>query len=114
MKIQYFSSKERQDIIKEQLEKGMFLVGEANLVDGDFLEFKSSPEPEPQPPSIEEQLQEELAKRDKLIEGLQLENGMLQMGLMEMTMYTASQDERLQTQESALMEISMLVAGGGA
>lgn len=56
-------------------------------------------EPEPQPPTE--------------IEILQQENAMLQMSMMEMTMYAASQDERLQTQENAVMELSMIVAGGG-
>lgn len=55
--------------------------------------------PEPQPPTE--------------IEILQQENAMLQMSMMEMTMYAASQDERLQTQENAVMELSMIIAGGG-
>lgn len=45
---------------------------------------------------------------------LQQENAMLQASVMELSAYAASQDERLQMQENALMELSMLVAGGGA
>lgn len=61
-------------------------------------ENPSEPEPLPEPTEIEL---------------LQQENAMLQMGMMEMTMYAAMQDERLQTQENAVMELSMLIAGGG-
>ncbi len=38
----------------------------------------------------------------------------LQMSVMELSSYAATKDERLQTQENAVMELSMLVAGGGA
>lgn len=48
------------------------------------------------------------------IEILKQENEMLQASVMELSAYAASQDERLQTQENAVMELSMLVAGGGA
>ncbi|MED3571973.1 hypothetical protein [Cytobacillus praedii] len=48
------------------------------------------------------------------IELLQEENAMLQMSVMEMSTYTALQDERLKGQEQAILELSMLVAGGGA
>lgn len=44
---------------------------------------------------------------------LRAENAMLQMSMMEMTMYAATQDERLQGQEQAILELSMIVAGGG-
>ena len=47
------------------------------------------------------------------IELLQQENAMLQMSMMEITMYAATQDERLQGQEQAILELSMIVAGGG-
>ncbi|WP_144511620.1 hypothetical protein [Bacillus sp. FJAT-22090] len=63
-----------------------------------FGSLKPIPDPEPQPPSD--------------IEVLQQENAMLQMSVMEMTMYAASQDERLQGQEQAILELSMIVAGG--
>lgn len=46
------------------------------------------------------------------IELLQQENAMLQMSVMELSTYAATQDERLQTQESAIMELSMLIIGG--
>lgn len=65
-------------------------------------------EPEPQPPTPEEE-----------IEALKAENAMLQSSVMELTMYAAGQedtlimqDKRITTQESAVMELSMLVAGG--
>ncbi|MEK4247582.1 hypothetical protein MKZ20_20100 [Psychrobacillus sp. FSL K6-2684] len=45
---------------------------------------------------------------------LRAENEMLQASVMELSAYAASQDERLQMQENAVMELSMLVAGGGA
>ena len=57
-------------------------------------------EPMPQPPTD--------------IELLQHENAMLQMSMMEMTMYAATQDARLQGQEQAILELSMIVAGGGS
>lgn len=43
---------------------------------------------------------------------LQQENAMLQMSIMELSTYAASQDERLEAQESAIMELSMLIMGG--
>ncbi|MFZ0578905.1 MAG: hypothetical protein WAM41_15515 [Psychrobacillus psychrotolerans] len=65
-------------------------------------------EPEPQKPTAEEK-----------IALLEAENAMLQMSVMELAMYTAgqdvtlqTQDERITTQESAVMELSMLIAGG--
>ena len=65
-------------------------------------------EPEPQPPTAEEK-----------IAALEAENSMLQSSVMELTMYAAgqdvtlqTQDERITTQESAVMELSMLIAGG--
>lgn len=71
------------------------------------LEF-SYPDPnEPEAPPV---FQEPLSSK---VVNLELENAMLQMSMMEMTMYAASQDERLQTQENAVMELSMIVAGGG-
>ncbi|MED3551028.1 hypothetical protein [Cytobacillus praedii] len=48
------------------------------------------------------------------IELLQEENAMLQMSVIELSTYTALQDERLKGQEQAILELSMLVAGGGA
>lgn len=64
-----------------------------------FGELKPIPESEPQPPTE--------------IELIQQENAMLQMSMMEMTMYAATQDVRLQGQEQAILELSMIVAGGG-
>lgn len=48
------------------------------------------------------------------IEVLKTENQMLQQSLLETTSYLASQDERLVTQEQALLELTTLVAGGNA
>lgn len=48
------------------------------------------------------------------IERLQRENETLQMSVMELSTYSAIQDERLKGQEQAILELSMLVAGGGA
>lgn len=75
---------------------------EYSIQDGQivFGEEIPIPEPEPQPPSE--------------VEILQQENAMLQMSMMEMTMYAATQDERLQGQEQAILELSMIVAGGGS
>lgn len=44
---------------------------------------------------------------------LRVENELLQASVIELSAYAASQDERLQMQENAVMELSMLVAGGG-
>lgn len=48
------------------------------------------------------------------IEILEEENAMLQMSVMELSTYSALQDERLKGQEQVILELSMLVAGGGA
>lgn len=67
--------------------------------------------PDPNDPEAPPVYQEPLSSK---VDNLELENAMLQMSMMEMTMYAASQDERLQTQENAVMELSMIVAGGGS
>ncbi len=43
---------------------------------------------------------------------LKQDNALLQASVLEMTTYAALQDERLVTQEQALLELSTLVAGG--
>ncbi|TCJ01482.1 hypothetical protein [Cytobacillus praedii] len=65
------------------------------------------PQPEPEKKSDIEILKEES-------EALKKENAMLQMSVMELSTYSALQDERLQGQEQAILELSMLVGGGGA
>ncbi|KQL37117.1 hypothetical protein [Psychrobacillus sp. FJAT-21963] len=70
------------------------------------LEF-SYPDPsEPEAPPIYQ------APLSKSVSLLEQENAMLQMSVMELSSYAASQDERLQVQENAVMELSMLIAGG--
>lgn len=67
------------------------------------------------PKTIEEQLAESTARTT----ALERENTVLQMSVMELTMYAAGQEEmlimqdkRITTQESAVIELSMLIAGG--
>lgn len=70
------------------------------------LEF-SYPDPnEPEAPPIYQ------APLSESVSLLEQENAMLQMSVMELSSYAASQDERLQVQENAVMELSMLIAGG--
>lgn len=60
-------------------------------------------------------IEEELAKIDtpeKKIERLEEENRLLQQSLLELTTYASKQDERLATQEQALLELSTVLAGG--
>lgn len=66
--------------------------------------------PDPNEPELPPIYQKPLSK---VVAVLEQENSMIQMGMMEMTLYAATQDERLQTQENAVMELSMLIAGGG-
>lgn len=46
------------------------------------------------------------------IEEVKQENQLLQQSLLELTSYAATQDERLATQEQALLELSTVLAGG--
>lgn len=71
------------------------------------LDFSYPDSNEPEAPPI---YQKPLSSK---VDNLELENAMLQMSMMEMTMYAATQDERLQGQEQAILELSMIVAGGG-
>lgn len=48
------------------------------------------------------------------MEVLKVENQMLQQSLLETTSYLAQQDERLATQEQALLELTSIIAGGNA
>ena len=55
------------------------------------------------------------AEREK-VQQLEVEKEMLLSTIMEMSLYMAEQDTRIATQESAVMELSMLMAtklGGG-
>ncbi|WP_137744829.1 hypothetical protein [Robertmurraya siralis] len=47
------------------------------------------------------------------VKQLKQENQLLQQSLLELTSYAATQDERLATQEQALLELSTVLAGGG-
>lgn len=46
------------------------------------------------------------------IDEVKQENKLLQQSLLELTSYAATQDERLATQEQALLELSTVLAGG--
>lgn len=95
---------EEKDIVEKTF-TNLYSVEKGQLVFGGLIPVQ---EPEPQPPTAEEK-----------IALLEEENAMLQMSIMELAMYAAGQEEtigtqdaRITTQESAVMELSMLVAGG--
>lgn len=46
------------------------------------------------------------------IELLKQENAMLQMSVMELSNYAATQDGQIKDQENAIMELSMFIMGG--
>lgn len=46
------------------------------------------------------------------IELLKQENELLNMSVMELSNYAAEQDTKIQTQEDAIMELSMFIMGG--
>lgn len=91
-----------------KLMDGEEVVAESTKYKQKWYDENPTQEPEPKPPTAEEK-----------IALLEAENAMLQMSVMELAMYTAgqdvtlqTQDERITTQESAVMELSMLIAGG--
>lgn len=90
---------EKLEITEDEMP--MAMQKEIIIVDGQvtFGEDRNPVVPEPLIPSEADELR--------------AENAMLQMSMMEMTMYAATQDERLQGQEQAILELSMIVAGGG-
>jgi len=99
-KYQYLNGLERDRILTDNPDKRLLEV--QNITEGNFLVFTDEPV-----------VPDEYTVLSGQVGTLTTENAVLQMSMMEMTMYAASQDERLQTQENAVMELSMIVAGGG-
>lgn len=55
-----------------------------------------------------------LPTAEQEVVSLRAENKLLQSALTEMTTYAASQDERINLQEQALLELTTTIAGGNA
>ena len=60
--------------------------------------------PDPNEPGVEQPYQAPLSEQVKTLKAT----------ILEMTAYTASQDERLASQEQAMLELTTLIAGGNA
>jgi len=99
-KYQYLNDLERDKILTDNPDKRLLEV--QNITEGNFLVFTDEPV-----------VPDEYTVLSGQVDTLTTENAVLQMSMIEMSVYTAMQDERLQTQENAVMELSMLVAGGG-
>lgn len=51
-------------------------------------------------------------KEEKEIAKLKQENELLNMSVMELSNYAATQDDQIKDQENAIMELSMFIMGG--
>ncbi len=104
-KYQYITEAERETLLQTHSDK--ILLEEQNITEGNFLIFGDEPR---QPVTIIKKIEVDEEEFNRIKE----ENQQLQQSVLEMTTYSASQDERLATQEQGLLELTTLVAGGNA
>lgn len=102
---QYQDDESRINLINQHQDK--ILIEDEITFDGNFLIFSDEPR---QPEIIIKKIEVDEEEFNKIKE----ENQQLQQSVLEMTTYSASQDERLASQEQALLELTTLVAGGNA